>query len=175
MELENNSHEIIEHVKKLLKNLDAWFLEIGDILRDAQENDPDLFKQLLALPGLDRRTCYYLASISRTYSKVIVEKKDLLLVGWTKLVTMEKYVTQATVLGLISAAKSHTTHELKELLAGRKINGKSRVVLLYLAPNDYQRYRTALLKYGAYPFGIGLGGQEAALMKLIATAAKKFG
>jgi hypothetical protein len=173
--MKDSTDEIVQYVKGLLNDLDASFLSLGDILREAQDNDPELFKKLLKLPGLDRRTGYYLASLSRTFSKVIVEKKDLLIVGWTKLVTIEKYVTQETVYGLVSAAKTHTNHELKELMAGKKPRGKSRVVLLYLVPKDYEKYRTALLKFGAYPFGIGLGAQEAALMKLIAAVPKKAG
>ena len=165
--------EIYNNAAVLLAKLDSSFLDLGRLLRKAQEQDKALFKSLMGLPGLERRTGYYLVSISRTFDPLPVDDKDLAKIGWTRLARITKFVTPKTVNWLLDLARTHTDRELKLALAGKTPPKKARVVLLYLKPKQYAAYREGLLKFGAQEFGRGLAGQEAALMKLIAKAAKK--
>ncbi len=165
--------DIYNRATAMLARLDSSFLDLGRLLRKAQEEDKVLFKSLMGLPGLERRTGYYLIGISRTFDPLPVDDKELGKIGWTRLARIAKFVTPKTATWLLDLARTHTDRELKLALAGKTPVKKTRVVLLYLKPKQYAAYRSGLLKFGAQEFGRGLAGQEEALMKLIAKAAKK--
>lgn len=157
---------------ELIKNLDGSFLELGRILRHAQERNGLLFADLMKIPGLDRRTAYYLIEIDRTFRPLKIDKSLLSSIGWTKLAHIAKHVTPENVIGLLAFALSHTDHELRAKLAGKLVPKNARVVLLYFQPKDYAAYSDAVIEFGAKPTGKGLTGQEPALMKLIGALRK---
>ncbi len=155
---------------ELIKNLDGTFLEFGGILRYAQEHDGLLFADLLKIPGLDKRTIYYLIEIDRIFAPLKIDKSLLSKVGWTKLAHMAKHVTPQNVIGLLTFAMSHTDRELQAKMAGKFIPANMRVVRLSLSPKQYVLYAKVLIKFGAKSVGKGLKGQENALMAVIVTA-----
>lgn len=171
--MEHHQLDIYNRATALLEKLDSSFLDLGRLLRTAQEEDKAFFKTLMKLPGLGRRTGYYLVAISRTFDPLPVDDKELAEIGWTRLARIAKFVTPKTMNWLLDLARTHTDRELKLALAGKTPNKKMKVVLLYLRPKQYAAYRAAMLKFGAQEAGRGLAGQEAALMKLISKVVKK--
>lgn len=163
----NSNFKTYSRASSLIESLDSSFVELAKILRKAQEDDKLLYGSLMQLPGLDRRTAYYLIKIDRAFGPLGLDKTELGAVGWTKLLTISSHVTEENVHALLSLAKSHTNRQLKALMAGKTPLKKARVVLLYLTPKQYAAYAVALIKHGARKKGNGLTHQETALMKVI--------
>lgn len=165
--MNDDNAEIYNHAAEMLATIDSSFLDLGRIFATAQADNPELYKMLKTLPALEPRTAYYLMNIWKVYGHLPVEKKVLARVGWTKLQTMSKYVTFDNVNWLLDLAQACTDRQLRDTLTGKKPNKDCRVVLLYLKPAQYARYRKAMIAFGAQPFGRGLAGQEKALMALL--------
>lgn len=163
-----NHLDTIQTAATLASDLERRFLDLGRLLREAREQDKKLFKSLLALPSLDRRTAYYLVAISETFGPLHIDKGELIKVGWTKLATIRAFVTDQNAGLLLDLAHQHSNYALRRLLAGKAPGSEARVVLLYLQPKEYKVYRQSILAFGAKPVGRQLRGQEEALMKLIA-------
>jgi hypothetical protein len=121
--------------------------------------------KVVGLVGLSPRKSYALARIARQFDGVPEER--LYVIGWTKLVIIGRYLTDDNLEHLLQLAQQNTARDLEILLRGETPIEDAKVVQLYLAPNDYQRLRAALIKYGAVQSGNGLIKVEAALMALV--------
>ncbi len=162
-----NPNKIYEKALELLVTLDASFLELGKILRLAQDEDPALFQQLLKIPGLGRRRCYHLVKIDRTFEGYEVDKEILIAIGWTKLSIIAPHVSHETIGLLLALAQSVKAHTLTAMVKG-EVPTKS--VQLFFKPEQYSAYVKALLGHGAVKKGDRLQKQEEAILHLIETS-----
>lgn len=160
--------EIYEKAIELLNAFDTSFLELARLLRTAQDADPDLFEQLIQLPGLGRRKAYYLAKIDRVFEAFLLHKNVLVEIGWTKLSIIAPHVSAETVFHLLDLARTHTAKELTSIMKGDVPVKNAKVVVLYFAPKEYKIYAKAALNYGAKAAGRGLANQEEAILGMIA-------
>lgn len=158
------SNDACAKALELHTTLDESFLELGKILRQAQDEDPVLFRQLLKIPGLGRRRCYHLAKIDRVFEPYAIDKEVLVAIGWTKLSIIEPYISDETLSILLGLAQTLEAHPLRAIVRG-KVPTKS--VRLFFTPNQYGAYVEALLGYGAQKKGQRLLNQESAIMNLI--------
>lgn len=156
----------------LVKNLDTSFLGLARILSQAQSEQNPLYPSLMKLPGLDRRTAYYLIEIDKVFASLGVDKSILESIGWTKLSRISKHVTKSNVDAMLALAQTHTDRQLQFLLAGKKLPKRIHVVQLFMTPRLYQKYRSAMLTFGATKSPNGLSGQEKALNKLLSKSLK---
>ena len=69
------------------------FLDLGRVLRQLLDHDPELFQKFVAKTGIGGRKAYYLVEISRTFEPLQVSRARLHDLGWTKVQLMGKHVT----------------------------------------------------------------------------------
>ena len=166
-----NSLKTYERALTLVATFDKAFLDLGHLLRIAQDNDKPLFESLRKIPGLGSRKAYYLAGIDRVFGELPVERERLIQIGWTKLQLMAGVLNETNYHELLVAAENHTAQQLKAIVKGQKAPGKQRVVLFYLSPEQYRLYAKALIKHGGQKSGRGFLNHDEAVMKLIAASA----
>lgn len=142
------------------------FLRMAKSLRELQDNHPELFLKAAELAGIGRRKAYALARVARQFEGV--SEQRLHLIGWTKLMIIGRYLTDANREHLLQLAEQNTAHDLEVVLQGETPVEDARIVRFYLAPADYKRLRAVLTKHGAVPNGNGLTNMEAAMMALVA-------
>lgn len=159
--------ELLGKIASLVANQDSSFIELGALLRHVQEEDPELFQHVLKIQGLGRRKAYYLIKIDRAFEPLDLDVSTLSAIGWTKLGSIAQHVCQENVHALISLAATHTDHQLKALMKGKKPVKNPRVVLLYFTQRQYAIVANALISHGAKQSGKGLINQEKALLQLI--------
>ena len=143
------------------------FLEIGKLLRVAQEENPASFQNLLEIPDIGRRRGYCLIQVEKAFAPFNVDKSRLIKIGWSKLVIIAPVIDAENLEMWLTLAEGNTSRQLQAMLHNESLPANARVVLLYLKPKEYARYRKAMLEYGAYPSGRGLALQEKALMRLL--------
>lgn len=168
-----NASTIISTVVSLLDDFDNCFIELGKLLRQAQDEDRALFRKLIALPKLGRRKGYYLVQVHRAFDGYPIDPSVLVGVGWTKLSIIAPYVSATSIFELLDLAQTYNAHQLAAIMKGQNPVENARVVQLYLSPEQYQSYAHALIQYGgAKKKGNGLEGAEQALMTIIAKVEK---
>jgi hypothetical protein len=172
-----NKEKITTRVASLLEKFEITFFDLGAILHQAQQEDPELFKALQELPGLKERRAYYFAEIYRIFSTYPVSKERLASVGWTKLLRISKHVTVDNYQSLINLARDHTDKQLELYFARQRaaaiIQANMRTVSLSLTDEEYAAYAKVLVAYGAVRRGKGLQHQKDAFMKMIRDLAAK--
>jgi hypothetical protein len=161
--------ETYEIAVELLEQFDTCFLDLGKLLRQAQDDDPELFAQLLKLPGLGRRKAFYLAKLDRVFGDYPVDTSQLTEIGWTKLSMIAPHVCGVTLFYFLDLARNYTVHQLKAILKNEPPVEGARVVVLYFEPRQYEVYAKALIKHGAKKKGEGIVDHEKAILNLIAS------
>lgn len=163
--MSENKSTLNEQAELIAGFIGDRFLRLAWALRELQDEQPGIFLKVVGLVGLNSRKAYALARIARQFDGVPEER--LYFIGWTKLVIIGRYLTDDNLEHLLQLAQQNTAHDLEVLLRGETPIEDAKVVQLYLAPNDYQRLRAALIKHGAVTSGNGLIKMEAALMALV--------
>lgn len=165
--MSNNDLSLEAQVEIIASFIGDNFLRLAKALREIQDEQPDIFLKVVELVGISRRKAYALTRINRQFDDLGVPEERLYYIGWTKLQIVGRYLTNENAEYLLKLGERLTSHDLEARLRGEIPVKNARVVMLYLAPADYARLRTALLKHGAIPSGKGLIEKEAALMTLI--------
>ena len=131
----------------------------------------------MAKAGLGVRKAYYLIDVSRAFDPLKVDRARLKAVGWTKLATIAKKVTQETVEELVALAEQSNVKELERMARGDRSLGNSRCVMMYFSPKEYKELEEALVLHGARSSrgGRGLADKEKALLKIVRNAMGKEG
>jgi hypothetical protein len=159
--------EKYEIAVELLEQFDTCFLDLGKLLRQAQDDDPELFAQLLKLPGLGRRKAFYLAKLDRVFGDYPIDRSQLTEIGWTKLSLIAPHVCGVLMFYYLDLAKTYTVHQLKAILKNEPPVEGARVVVLYFEPQQYEVYAKALIQHGAKKKGDGIADHEKAILSLI--------
>ncbi|WBX85607.1 hypothetical protein [Sphingosinicella microcystinivorans] len=139
------------------------FLEVARQLREAQDVDPGLFREIAKHLGIGRRKAFALAQFDRRFHDLGVERGRLRRIGWSKLVVAAPYVTADTVEDILSLAETCSAYALKRHLRGETVHAGGRCVLLYFSSEQYAVFEAAVLAHGGISQGRGLCGTEAAL------------
>ncbi len=149
------------------------FLELGRMLRELQDADPDTFFPVVDRLGLSQRKAYYLVKIDRTFRSLPIPSERLHAIGWTKLQLIAPHVSPETWVELIELAETRTVHQLEAILRGEETGDKEHCVLLYLSELQYEVFRRAVLAHGGLAVKGALKRREealtAALSKVLAT------
>ena len=161
--------EKYEIAVELLEQFDTCFLDLGKLLRQAQDDDPELFAQLLKLPGLGRRKAFYLAKLDRVFGDYPIDRSQLTEIGWTKLSLIAPHVCGVLMFYYLDLAQNYTAHQLKAILKNEPPVEGARVVMLYFEPREYDVYAKALIEHGAKKKGEGIADHEKAILNLIAS------
>jgi len=164
------SEELYHKALALSAEVEDNFLELGRALRRLQEHDTQLFQQAVAKSKLGRRKAYYLVEVSRTFEKLPIPRARLRRLGWTKLQVIAGSVDADNVEELVALAEGNTAKQLQRIMRGEEPLKDSNCVLLYFAPEQYAKFRYALLQNGAKASGRGLIGKEEALIKALRKA-----
>lgn len=143
------------------------FLEAARQLREAQDVDPGLFREIAKHLGIGRRKAFALAQFDRRFHDLGVERDRLHRIGWTKLVVAAPYITADTVDDILDLAETCTAYALKRHLRGDAVYADGRCVLLYFSSEQYSVFETAVLAHGGISQGRGLCGKEAALTQAL--------
>ena len=169
------TEDLLERVTTLSKDVDDTFLDLGRTLRQLQNREPQLFSDVVAKAGLGVRKAYYLVDVSRAFDPLKVSPAKLKAVGWTKLATIAKRVTQENVEELLGLAEQYNVKELERMARGDHPLGNSRCVMMYFSPIEYEELEEALIRHGARTSrgGRGLADKEKALMTIVRKAMGK--
>ena len=135
--MDAGSLEKYEIAVELLEQFDTCFLDLGKLLRQAQDDDPELFAQLLNLPGLGRRKGYYLAKLDRTFGDYPIDRSLLTEIGWTKLAIIAPHVTGVLLLYYLDLAQNYTAHQLKAIMKGQPPSESATMVTLLFTADEY--------------------------------------
>lgn len=68
------------------------FLRLAWALQELQDEQPDIFLNVVHLVGLSPRKAYALARIARQFGNV--EEERLYFIGWSKLMIIGRYLTE---------------------------------------------------------------------------------
>ncbi|MBJ7533656.1 hypothetical protein JDN40_06025 [Rhodomicrobium vannielii ATCC 17100] len=159
------SHE--EKAEIIANYIGINFLAAAKELRELQDIKPDVFLKVAEMAGLGKRTAYALARIARQFDVLGVPEERLRAIGWAKLQIIGRYLTEENAGVLLELAEKNTVYELESRLRGEIPVEDARVIMLYLAPDQYERFKAKLIAHGAVPSGNGLLRKEKALMAII--------
>lgn len=148
------------------------FLDLARRLRDVHNLAPDDFRSVIKMAGVGKRKGYALLQIDRCFGALTFDRDRLLAIGWSKAVVLARHIDQQNCEQLLSLAEEHTVHDLAVILSGGVAHPNQRVVLLYLAAEDYALFEQFALKYGASREGRGLAGKEQAVVTMMAELGK---
>ena len=143
------------------------FLDLGRVLWQLQDRDPELFQKFVAKTGIGRRKAYYLVEISRTFEPLEVSRARVHDLGWTKVQLIGKHVTQDNVEELLKLAENSSANELERAMSGKKPLGNARCVLMYFSPKQYDELEDALVRHGGMRRGRGVEDKEEAMIKMV--------
>jgi hypothetical protein len=119
-----STEALYEKALELFARVPDNFFDLGRVLRQLQDRDPDLFQKFVAKTGIGRRKAYYLVEISRTFDPLQVSRARLHDLGWTKVQLLGKHVTKDNVEELLKLAENTSANELERVLSGKKPLGK---------------------------------------------------
>ncbi|MCL4743800.1 MAG: hypothetical protein KJZ83_00145 [Burkholderiaceae bacterium] len=159
--------DLYHQVVGLSKSVDENFLELGRMLRELQDTDPEKFRLAVQSPALGQRKAYYLVTIDRTFSKIPVKKDRLKRIGWTKLNILSRHINKTNYAELLKHAENYTAKELEQLLRGEEPMTNARAVLAYFPPEDYALLEKALLMFKGQKSGKGIVNKEEAIMNMV--------
>lgn len=145
----------------------ANFIEAARYLRDAQEETPELFEEVVKLTGIGMRKAYYLAEIDRRFRKLGVDRNRLRAIGWTKLQIIGRHIDKINLEELLSLAETHTAYELNSLMRGEQPHPETRCVVHYFTPEQFEVFEKSVLANGGVKSGRGLLDKEEALAKAL--------
>jgi len=157
------------------------FYELALRLRELHDQDQAAFNAAIRDRSIRRRRAYELLRIANAFADAGLAVERLEAIGWTKLALVAKRLSDLESKGeggmqiesYIDLAERHTVHELPARLAMMVEPLNTRLVSLWLTPEEYEVYRVSMIAHGATAHGKGLSGQEAALMKLLSEASSK--
>ena len=129
-----DQQDVFEKAIDLATKAEENFIELGQLLRQLQDQDRDLFRQVCEYSQLDLRKAYYLAGIDRQIGGLQIPSALLLKVGWTKVQIIGPHLDADNWPSLVAVAAERSAHELKVILAGKRPVDGTRCVLLYLKP-----------------------------------------
>jgi hypothetical protein len=150
----------------LSKEMNNKFLELGRLLRQLQDTDPDQFR-LTAMNTVGLRKAYYLMNVVDAFDKLKVPEALLRKIGWTKLIIIAKHVTKKNVRQLVKLADQNTAKNLEKLMKGEEAETNSHAVLMYFTPEQYEKLAAKLIEHGAVRQGRGLINKEKALIAFV--------
>lgn len=156
--------KVYKEALRLSRELDDNFVELGSLLRDIHEAEPARFKDFIKESAIDGRKAYYLIALDKTFGPLKISKKKLTSLGWTKLMTIQPYVTKDNVTKLLEIASENTVAKLRKIVQGQLPDTSERVLLFYFDEPQMAFVRAILLRFGAEPSGRGLSNKEAALI-----------
>ena len=160
-----SNDELYGQAKELSTNVDDNFLELGKALRQLQDRDPEMFRQLYeSNSDLGRRKAYYLVAVSRTFDPLPISRLRLKKIGWTKLEILSHHITKDNAQELLQLAEESTAKQLGTLMKGEKPINNARCVLMYFTPKEYKVLEEALVNNGGQRSGRGFLNKEKALI-----------
>lgn len=159
---------ILGEINQIAEQPGKRFYRLALLLHDLQQADPALFKKSTTSGPIGRRRAYDLVLVARTFRKMGIDPERLERVGWAKLKVIAKKVSDpVTAISYLDLAERATVHVLESQIEAGQDPKSTRVVMLYLSPDQYALYKTAVIEFGAKPRGKGLVGQEKALIALL--------
>ena len=160
-------HKYIEMVSAQVKeNLEDDFLSAGRVLKSAQEMMPDEFRRIADAAGISLRKAYYLIQIEANFGPYELEPGRLKAIGWTKLIMIGPRLTPDNCEELLVLAEGNTAHKLSLILAGEFPAPTTRVLQIYLTPDEYETVAKALVEFGAMRVGSGLIHKEVGIVNM---------
>lgn len=97
--------DLADRVRAAIK---ADFVEAARLLRDIQEEAPELLQEVRRAADIGRRKAYALIQIDRCFSSLKVNPTTLRRLGWTKLMVLAPHVTEQNVQQLLAMAEENT-------------------------------------------------------------------
>lgn len=150
----------------LANNPDRNFLALGKLLVSLRGENAFAFGDWLKEAKLSRRKAYYLIKIATRFGSY-PDPERLARIGWTKLLLLCSVEHEESMEGLLHLAETETVRNLSRALRGLEDQGRTRCVMLYLTKEQYERFETTLVAYGAGKSGRALLDKEKALLRII--------
>jgi hypothetical protein len=137
---------------ELSDDVPANFLELGEVLAQLYDLDPELFRQLATKSNMGLRRAYHLIEISRTVESRAIPRDQLGKIGWPKLQLIANHLTPNTSDALLRLAEESTAEDLKHHLRGwKRPGGNAHCMLQYFSPKSYEQLEGALVSNGGAP------------------------
>ena len=157
---------------KLAKQVDESPLDLAQAIWTLHNREPSRISDLIAESGMSRRKAYYLISVRSRFPEPKFKRETLATVGWTKLAILAKDCPEGKEEWGIKLAlkKEATAKALPAMLKEGKTAKRTRCVVLYLQPDQYDLFEVAALANGATRSGKGLAGKEEAIMEMVKLA-----
>jgi hypothetical protein len=142
---------------ELSANVPDNFLELGRVLSQLHDRDPELFRQLAAKSNMDLRKAYDLVDVSRMFEPLAIPRDQLGKIGWPKLQLIARHVTPNSLDALLRLAEESTVKDLEHHARGWKMPaGNAHCMLRYFSPKSYEQLEGTLVSNGAVPSAGGV-------------------
>jgi hypothetical protein len=151
----------------LAKKADQSPLDLAEAIWRLKRKEPGRLNELMGASALKRRRAYYLAGVWSRFADLKIPRQRLAAIGWTKLSILARECPPGEEIEGLDLAIGNTAKNLPAMLKGRKRARKTRCVLLYFSPVEYELFAETVLAHGANKSGRGLTGTEAALMAIV--------
>jgi hypothetical protein len=168
-----NIEALYEKAKEMASDVEDTFLDLGRMLRQLLDRDPELFQKIVQQTNLGRRKAYYLVEVSQAFDPLQVSRPRLKKLGWTKCALIAKHVNQDNVEEMLELAESMNSKQLERKLKGKTPINNAACVLMYFSKQQFKELEQALEKYGGTVTPRGIQNKEEALMRMIRTMNKQ--
>lgn len=132
------------------------FYELALRLRELHDQDQAAFNAAIRDRSIRRRRAYELLRIANAFADAGLAVERLEAIGWTKLALVAKRlsdlnrrVRSGCRSKVTSIWQRHTVHELPARLAMMVEPLNTRLVSLWLTPEEYEVYRVSMIAHGA--------------------------
>jgi hypothetical protein len=142
---------LYEKALELSANDPDSFLELGRVLGQLYDRDPNLFRQLAAKSNMGLRKAHDLIEVSRTFEPLAIPRDRLRKIGWPKLQLIAKRVTPNTLEALLQLAEAATAIDLERDMRREKPLGNAQCVLRYFSPKQYEHLEGVLGSHRGTP------------------------
>jgi hypothetical protein len=160
--------DLYDRILEAAPDVEKKFLELGSLLWRLMDIDRVLFWQAVDKTGLGKRKAYYLIAIAKAFKNLKFSRPRLRAIGWTRLQVIARAVNESNAEELVNLAEQHKVKDLEAIIKGEEPQPDSRVVILYLTPEEYEHFEKVVVHHGASRHGRGLVSKEKALMKALA-------
>lgn len=164
----DNTADTYERAKALIPQFNDRFLELAPLLRDLSKEDQSEFRRLLKASKLGLRKAYYLIEIQDAFEALPATRERLYEIGWTKLSMLAKHITKANCEQLLQLAEENKARDLQMILRGEDPPSETHCLLMYLDPQQFDRFAAVASRFGAQRAGKTIHRKEAALMAMVA-------
>jgi hypothetical protein len=160
-----------DKIKLITDLIDDDFLAAARLLREVQDDAPDMFPTNAKSSGIGLRKAYALAQIDRCFTAFNVDRKLLYKVGWSKLQILCQHINIDNQQQLFALAQTLSAHELLSVLRDPAYSAVKHCVALYFSSDQYEIFRHAVLAHGGKKSGRGLTHKESALVQALSHTA----